>query len=323
MSYGPSRRQKKSSSEHRHTPLAPKRKKKKAHTSSFADFLNETPITKPERPPPSPSKAQRPHQVITSGRKINQKGWSNHKEAEFQFKVQKEEIQDDISLHKFERNFYNPSAECLEMSDEKVSEWKKQHHITIKLGYSQYMNGGRRSAHSGGNKMNLPNPAFSFNDMEWPKADDILSNLQESFQTPTPIQSATWPLLLCGLNVIGIAKTGSGKTLAFLLPAIVHMRAQPKCTAPKVMVVLPTRELALQVEEEIEKFAIGVKHCCIYGGQSEKRQLDKIRRGVEIVVATPGRLFDFIGRRLINLGKVWCGHSFCCNFCTKVLEVFQ
>merc|ERR1719361_1317686 len=104
----------------------------------------------------------------------------------------------------------------------------------------------------------IPNPVLEFDHVKWPKANDIASNLSRAFDKPTPIQSATWPLLLSGLNVIGIAKTGSGKTLAFLLPAIVHMRAQPKCKDPRVLIVLPTRELAQQVEAEIKKFAKGV-----------------------------------------------------------------
>ena len=153
--------------------------------------------------------------------------------------------------------------------------------------------------------MKLPNPVLEFDHVRWPDADDIATNLKQCFQSPTPIQSATWPLLLSGLNVIGIAKTGSGKTLAFLLPAIVHMRAQPYCDHPKVLIVLPTRELAVQVEAEIEKFASDVRHVCVYGGAKEQAQIKQIRDGTEILVATPGRLFDFIGRRMVNLGKVW------------------
>ena len=186
-----------------------------------------------------------------------------------------------------------------------ISQWMKQHSITIHAGYID-QNGNKSNRQQ--REMKLPDPVLEFDHVRWPDADDIATNLKQCFQSPTPIQSATWPLLLSGLNVIGIAKTGSGKTLAFLLPAIVHMRAQPRCKQPKVLIMLPTRELALQVENEIRKFAKGVKHVCVYGGASEADQLRKIRGGVEILVATPGRLLDFLSRKLVNLGMVCLIH---------------
>jgi len=91
------------------------------------------------------------------------------------------------------------------------------------------------------------------------------------FTTPTPIQAQTFPIVLSGHDFIGIAKTGSGKTLAFLLPAIIHINAQPtikKGDGPIALVLAPTRELAMQIEEEIEKFGktSKLRATCIYGG---------------------------------------------------------
>jgi len=205
-----------------------------------------------------------------------------------------------LSGSQFKRDFYSPSRRSLAMDKGKVLSWTKRHDITITAGYSEYFDAPETKARG----RDLPRPILKFDHVEWPNADDIASKLQSTFDKPTPIQSATWPLLLSGYNVIGIAKTGSGKTLAFLLPAIVHMRAQPKCDDAKVLIILPTRELAVQVEVEIHKFAKGVRHVCVYGGASEGPQLSKIRGGVEILVATPGRLNDFIGRKRVSLQKV-------------------
>ena len=249
-------------------------------------------------------------------------GRSQHEEQEYNFDRIADTLMAKISTHKFERNFYVPSDECTSMTKESVKEWTKKNAITITAGYSEYMsaeedrsgwnkkwNDPKFDAETGEKKEHVlkgkvPNPVLEFDHCKWPEADDIAQNLSKTFERPTAIQSATWPLLLSGLNVIGVAKTGSGKTLAFLLPAIVHMRAQPKSKHPRALVVLPTRELALQVENEIKKFAKGVTHVCVYGGASAGPQLSKIDRGVQLVVATPGRLMDYISKGQINMGEV-------------------
>ena len=240
--------------------------------------------------------------VSGSGRQISRR-WSQLDEQEYCFKRNAAKYREMISYHKFKRNFYVPSNACTSMSKQAVREWTEQNAITIKPGYSEYMMNDHLSRKHVLNGK-VPNPVLEFDHVKWPNADDIAANLSKAFEAPTPIQSATWPLLLSGLNVIGIAQTGSGKTLAFLLPAIVHMRAQPKSKHPRVLIVLPTRELAQQVEEEINKFARSVSHVCCYGGASAGPQLGKINRGVQIVVATPGRLMDYISKGQINMGEV-------------------
>jgi ATP-dependent RNA helicase DDX5/DBP2 len=119
------------------------------------------------------------------------------------------------------------------------------------------------------------------------------------FTEPTPIQSQGWPMALKGRDLIGIAETGSGKTLAYLLPAIVHVNAQPILApgdSPIVLVLAPTRELAVQIQQETTKFGASskIKSTCIYGGVPKGPQVRDLQKGVEIIIATPGRLIDMI-----------------------------
>jgi ATP-dependent RNA helicase DeaD len=126
---------------------------------------------------------------------------------------------------------------------------------------------------------------------------------ENRFKAPFPIQETAIPLILQGKDVVGQAHTGTGKTAAFGLPIL----QQIKPGGPvQVLILAPTRELAVQVTEEINRFAkyTGIKAVTIYGGQSINLQLDKLRRGVQIVVATPGRLIDHIKQGSIILDDV-------------------
>jgi ATP-dependent RNA helicase DeaD len=126
---------------------------------------------------------------------------------------------------------------------------------------------------------------------------------ENGFKTPFPIQETAIPLILQGKDVVGQAHTGTGKTAAFGLPIL----QQIKPGGPvQVLILAPTRELAVQVTDEINRFAkyTGIKAVTIYGGQSINLQLDKLRRGVQIVVATPGRLIDHIKQGSIILDDV-------------------
>jgi len=129
------------------------------------------------------------------------------------------------------------------------------------------------------------------------------------FTTPTPIQMQGWPMALSGRDMIGIAATGSGKTLAYLLPAVVHINAQPyleRGDGPIVLCLAPTRELAVQIQEETARFGhtSRIKSTCVYGGASKGPQARDLERGVEIVIATPGRLIDFLESGKTNLRRV-------------------
>ena len=164
----------------------------------------------------------------------------------------------------------------------------------------------------------IPNPILRFDQVNWHQFDkhnsrnDIRRCLIKKFGEdgkPTPVQAATWPLVLSGLNVIGIAKTGSGKTLSFLLPAIVHVRFAKDCKeGPKALIMLPTRELATQVYDEILKFTYShTKTCvgvCLTGGEPKRKQNLKLREERHIVVGTPGRVAHFACMTELNLGQV-------------------
>ncbi|MFL6484300.1 MAG: DEAD/DEAH box helicase [Nitrososphaera sp.] len=126
---------------------------------------------------------------------------------------------------------------------------------------------------------------------------------ENEFKAPFPIQETAIPLILQGKDVVGQAHTGTGKTAAFGLPILQQIKPGGSV---QVLILAPTRELAVQVTDEINRFAkyTGIRAVTIYGGQSINVQLDKLRRGVQIVVATPGRLIDHIKQGSIILDDV-------------------
>lgn len=116
----------------------------------------------------------------------------------------------------------------------------------------------------------------------------------KGFTTPTPVQAQCWPLVMSGRDVISIAETGSGKTLGFMLPAIVHVLDQKQRQHPAVLAIAPTRELALQIAEVVDEVGkhAGIASATVYGGASKWDQIKQIKQGVQILVATVGRLLD-------------------------------
>ena len=145
----------------------------------------------------------------------------------------------------------------------------------------------------------------SFADMAL--SDPLQKKLSElSFTTPTEIQEKTIPLLLesSHIHMFGQAQTGTGKTLAFGLPLL--ERIDPSLKAPQALIVAPTRELAQQITKSIEPFAHvkGITITTIYGGASIEEQIATLRRGIQIVVGTPGRLNDHLDRRTMSFGKL-------------------
>jgi ATP-dependent RNA helicase DBP3 len=126
-----------------------------------------------------------------------------------------------------------------------------------------------------------------------------------NYKAPTPIQSASWPFTLSGRDVIGVAETGSGKTMAFALPCVEAVSGvQHKGT--KAVIVSPTRELAMQTYEQMASVAAlnKLKCVCLYGGASKDDQRNLLRRGADIIVATPGRLKDFMSDGTVDLSQV-------------------
>ena len=125
------------------------------------------------------------------------------------------------------------------------------------------------------------------------------------YEAPSPIQAQTIPLLMEGRDVLGMAQTGTGKTAAFALPALAAVDVQRH--VPQVLVLAPTRELAIQVSEALQRYAAkmpGFRVLPIYGGQDYHPQLTGLRRGVHVVVGTPGRVQDHLSRGTLKLDQL-------------------
>ncbi len=125
------------------------------------------------------------------------------------------------------------------------------------------------------------------------------------YETPSPIQAECIPLLLAGKDIIGQAQTGTGKTAAFALPLL--SRVDLKLNSPQILVLAPTRELAIQVAEAFQSYASEIKgfHVLpIYGGQSYDIQLRQLKRGVHVIVGTPGRVMDHLNRTTLKLDNL-------------------
>ena len=125
------------------------------------------------------------------------------------------------------------------------------------------------------------------------------------YETPSPIQAATIPALLEGRDVVGLAQTGTGKTAAFALPVLSNLDLSQK--TPQALVLAPTRELALQVSEAFERYSSkqpGVRVLPVYGGQGYGVQLSALRRGVHVVVGTPGRIMDHLEKGTLDLSEL-------------------
>jgi ATP-dependent RNA helicase RhlE len=131
--------------------------------------------------------------------------------------------------------------------------------------------------------------------------------LEAGYTRPTPIQVATIPVALTGQDVIGCAQTGTGKTAAFCIPALTRAYAASSNEASlHTLILTPTRELAAQINESLATYGkhLDLWHAVIFGGVNEKPQIAELKRGVDILVATPGRLLDLMQRRLVKLDKV-------------------
>ncbi|CAL1540418.1 unnamed protein product [Lymnaea stagnalis] len=200
----------------------------------------------------------------------------------------KQKTWNTASLPTIEKNFYVEHDSVAQRSEEEVDAFYKQHNITVKRG-------------------ERPKPISNFLEANFP--EEINQQLKiNGWNKPTPIQSIGWPLALSGKNMVGIAQTGSGKTLGFMLPALVHIKHQRQVTkgeGPVVLVLAPTRELAQQIKSVGSAYGrlLGINTCCVFGGQSKLVQTRHLSEGPDIVVATPGRLLDFIEMGVVNLDR--------------------
>ncbi|KAL0874396.1 hypothetical protein Bca101_024101 [Brassica carinata] len=153
----------------------------------------------------------------------------------------------------------------------------------------------------------VPPPLMSFEATGFPP--ELLRELYGAgFSAPSPIQAQSWPVAMQNRDIVAVAKTGSGKTLGYLLPGFMHLQRvrNDSRMGPTILVLSPTRELATQIQAEALKFGKSsrISCACLYGGAPKGPQLKEIERGVDIVIATPGRLNDILEMRRISLHQV-------------------
>lgn len=192
------------------------------------------------------------------------------------------------ALPKFKKDFYREHPNVQNRSMQEVEEYRRRSQLTVQ---------GR----------NVPKPVVTFEEASYP--NNIMDTIRsEGFQEPTVIQAQGWPVALSGRDLVGIAQTGSGKTISFILPAIVHIKHQPlvqRGEGPVALVLCPTRELAQQVQTVAFQYGrnTNVKSVCIYGGAPKGPQIRELEKGVEICIATPGRLIDMLEAGKTNLRR--------------------
>ncbi|EIN04931.1 RNA helicase [Punctularia strigosozonata HHB-11173 SS5] len=193
------------------------------------------------------------------------------------------------ALPKFEKNFYVEDKRVSARSEREIDEFRRVQEMKVQ---------GR----------GVPRPITSFEESGFPEY--IMASLRaQGFSAPTAIQCQAWPMALSGRDLVAIAQTGSGKTLSFALPAMLHINAQPLLQpgdGPIALVLAPTRELAVQIQQECTKFGTNsrIRNTAIYGGAPKGPQIRDLQRGVEIVIATPGRLIDMLETQKTNLRRV-------------------
>jgi ATP-dependent RNA helicase DDX5/DBP2 len=192
-------------------------------------------------------------------------------------------------LEHFEKNFYVEDKRVSSKSDREIDEFRKTKEIRIQ---------GR----------DVPRPVTSFDEVGFPEY--LMKTIREQgFSSPTAIQCQAWPMALTGRDMVAIAQTGSGKTISFALPAMLHINAQPLLSpgdGPIALILAPTRELAVQIQQECTKFGNNsrIRNTAIYGGAPKGPQIRDLQRGVEIVIATPGRLIDMLETQKTNLRRI-------------------
>ncbi|KAF5919425.1 hypothetical protein HPG69_005122 [Diceros bicornis minor] len=200
-------------------------------------------------------------------------------------------------LPPIKKHFYVESKATSSLSQVQVDAWRKENFNIVCDDLKD------------GEKRPIPNPTCTFEDAFQQYPELMKSIKKAGFQKPTPIQSQAWPIVLQGIDLIGVAQTGTGKTLSYLMPGFIHLHSQPisrgQRNGPGMLVLTPTRELALQVEAECSKYSYkGLKSVCIYGGGNRKEQIQDITKGVDIVIATPGRLNDLQMNKFVNLRSI-------------------
>lgn len=194
----------------------------------------------------------------------------------------------DVDLKPFRKDFYESHPNNKNRSSHDIENYREVKDIIVRGD-------------------NVPFPNFCFEEGSFPEyVMQVL--VKQGFNEPTAIQSQGWPVVLSGRDLVGIAQTGSGKTLAYMLPATVHINHQQRAQrgeGPIALILAPTRELAQQIQKVAHDFGSTtmIRNTCIFGGSPKGPQARDLERGVEIVIATPGRLIDFLEKGTTNLQR--------------------
>merc|ERR1711874_944897 len=202
----------------------------------------------------------------------------------------------------FKKKFYTMTAKTEAMSKADTKEYQAKNNITM-------FGKGRKKF----------KPLQTFAELGFP---DTIMKICSGFSNPTPIQAQCWPVLASGRDIIGIAETGSGKTLAFSIPALAHLKhrveteGRSKAGFPKMLIVSPTRELAMQSQEVLEAAgsSCGVRSVCVYGGVPKWTQKEALKKGVDYVInySFPLTIEDYVHRigRTGRAGRDGTAHTF-------------
>lgn len=180
----------------------------------------------------------------------------------------------EVDLKPFRKDFYEPHPTSKNRTQLDIDNYREVNDIIVR---------GK----------DVPFPNFCFEEGSFPEyVMQVL--MKQGFNEPTAIQSQGWPVVLSGRDLVGIAQTGSGKTLAYMLPATVHINHQQRPQrgeGPIALILAPTRELAQQIQKVAHDFGSTtmIRNTCIFGGSPKGPQARDLERGVEIVIATPGR----------------------------------
>lgn len=157
--------------------------------------------------------------------------------------------------------------------------------------------------------MNKPSaePVTRFEDLDF--SAPLRKALQRAgYSEPTPVQAGVIPQALEGVDVIGQARTGTGKTASFVIPILEQLDPAHRARPPQALILVPTRELAVQVRDEVNKLSQGQRVNCValYGGKPIRGQMEKLKRYPQIIVGTPGRVLDHLSRGSLDLRQLWC-----------------
>eukprot|EP00116_Pleurobrachia_bachei_P000067 sb/3460329/ len=265
-------------------PLPSSRPRSNDLPSSRPPRSNDLPPS--SRPPPAPSSRGPPPRRGGSGRggssrgEFGVRGWGNKEDIPHNLKPVN---WGGVVLKEIFKELYKESPATSDRGETEIIAYRDHHSMTV--------------------TEDSPRPVLDIEEISFPQCLKTVFR-KKGYDNPTPIQSQVWPIALSGKDLIGIAQTGSGKTLGYLLPALLHITAQPPAKeGPIALCLCPTRELAQQVMSVSEEFAsaVRIRALALTGGASKNQQLRSLADGAELVIATPGRLIELLDTKQCSL----------------------